>query len=328
MLKEDRMRRLLIAAPWVVLLGLYASLTAQDTKNPVPAQGKPEMVKDLVKGSIHHRPHGKEVEWERITGKAKVINPAVLAFSDGTPIELGLAPELNEKVATEATEFLRKLVDEQPVTSFGYVGDTNLQHTMIINGWGLANHSSLHPAEVIARENKRGFWRDEGVFLSEKAEEKLNVVKDRVKGSIHHDKGKREWQRITGRVRIIDAHTLEFADGTRILLHVVAPELGQMGMMSDSLYPCGMEAAEFLRTLIGDQPVMCFLVEAQDDKWIGYAGDTNLGHALIINGWGLAHHSSLHPAEIIAREKQRGLWRGKFLDPDNWRAGKRLPGER
>jgi endonuclease YncB( thermonuclease family) len=80
--------------------------------------------------------------------------------------------------------------------------------------------------------------------------------------------------------------------------------------------------------VIGNQPVMCFLVEAQDDKWIGYAGDTNLGHALVINGWGLAHHSSLHPAEITARGKQRGMWRGKFLDPDEWRAGKRLPGER
>ena len=86
--------------------------------------------------------------------------------------------------------------------------------------------------------------------------------------------------------------------------------------------------ALFLRNLIGDQPVMCFLVEAQDDRWIGYVGDTNIGHALVINGWGLAHHSSLHPAEITARENNRGFWRGKFLDPADWHAGKRLPGEK
>ena len=115
--------------------------------------------------------------------------------------------------------------------------------------------------------------------------------------------------------------------GTRILLHLVAPGLGQKGMIDGTSYPCGKEAAEFLRKLIGEQSVMCFFVEAQDDKWIGYVGDTNLTHALVINGWGLAHHSSLHPAEIAARENKRGLWRGQFLDPDEWRAGKKLPGE-
>ena len=325
------MRPLLIAVPWAILLGLCASLTAQDKKAPAPGQGKPEVVKDQVKGSIHHRPHGKEVEWERITGKVQVIDPSAIRFSDGTVVQLAHIPELNETSQKEATEFLRKLVNDRPVTSFGYVGDTNLEHALIINGWALASHSSMHPAEVIAREHKRGFWRDRGDNPGKKAQVadgKPMVVKDRVKGSINHDKGKREWDRITGRVRVIDAHTLEFADGTRILLHVVAPDLGQMGMIGESHYPLGKEAAEFLRKLIGDQPVMCFFVEAQDDKWIGYVGDTNIGHALVINGWGLAHHSSLHPAEIAARENKRGFWRGKFLDPADWRDGKRLPGEK
>jgi hypothetical protein len=216
--KEDSMRRLLVAVRWALLLGLCASLTAQDKKDAEPSQGRLEVVKDLVKGSIHHRPRGNEVEWERLTGKAQVINSGLLQFSDGTPIELSPAPELNEKAAQEATAFLRKLVNDRPVTSFGYQGDTNLQHAMIIHGWGIANHSSLHPAEIIARENKRGFWRDEGVAPGKSVEEKPKVTKDRVKGASRHDNGKREWQRIAGRVRVIVAHTLEFADGTRILL--------------------------------------------------------------------------------------------------------------
>ena len=49
---------------------------------------------------------------------------------------------------------------------------------------------------------------------------------------------------------------------------------------------------------------------------------------MVANGWALADHSSLHAAEIIARENERGLWRREFVDPDAWRAGKRLPGER
>jgi len=295
------------------------------------ARPEPTVVKDLVKGSIHHRPPGgQQLEWERIVGQVQIINPSALEFADGSRIDLSSAPELNERATKEATEFLRKLIGGRPVSSFGYVGDINIQHALIINGWGLANHSSLHAAEVIARENKRGWWHDQEVAPGKKPDmigDRPKVVKDRVKGAIFHDKGKREWERITGRARVIDAHTLEFADGTRILLHVVAPELGQMGMIDGAPYPCGKEAAEFLRKLIGERSVMCFLVEAQDNKWIGYVADTNLAHALVINGWGLAHHSSLHPAEIAARENKRGLWRGQFLDPDEWRAGKRLHGE-
>jgi endonuclease YncB( thermonuclease family) len=162
---------------------------------------------------------------------------------------------------------------------------------------------------------------------AEPAEQKPKVVRDRVKGSIHHAGGKSEWQRIMGKAKVLDAHTLLFEDGTRIPLLLVAPDLDQMGQIDGSLYPCGKDAAEFLRKVIADRPVTCFLVEAQD-KWFGYVGDTNIEHAMIINGWALAHHSGMNGAEIIARENKRGLWRGQFIDPEEWRSGKRLPGEK
>jgi len=162
---------------------------------------------------------------------------------------------------------------------------------------------------------------------TQSGEEKPKVTRDRVKGSIHHAGGKSEWQRITGKAKVLDAHTLQFEDGTQIPLLLVAPDLDQMGKIDGSLYPCGKEAAEFLRKLIGDRLETCFLVEAQG-KWFGYVGDTNIEHAMIINGWALAHHSGMNGAEIIARENKRGLWRGQFLDPDDWHAGKRLSGEK
>jgi endonuclease YncB( thermonuclease family) len=158
-------------------------------------------------------------------------------------------------------------------------------------------------------------------------EGKPEVVRDRVKGSIHHAGGKSNWERITGKAKVLDARTLLFEDGTRIPLLIVAPDLDQMGMIDGLPYPCGEEAVEFLHKLIGDRPVTCFLVEAQG-KWVGYVGDTNIEHEMIIKGWALANHSGMNPAEIIARENKRGLWRGKFVDPEEWRAGKRLPGEK
>jgi len=153
------------------------------------------------------------------------------------------------------------------------------------------------------------------------------VVMNRVKGSISHDRGRAEWNRLTGRVKVLDARTLEFADGTRVALGLDAPEPDQQGLIDDKPYPCGQEAADFLRKLISDQPVMC-IRDLDDDVCIGcYVGDTNVKHTMVISGWALANHSSLHPAEIIARENRRGLWRGQFVTPAEWRAGKRLPGE-
>src|SRR5262245_55906892 len=159
------------------------------------------------------------------------------------------------------------------------------------------------------------------------AQDKSGVVRDRVKGSINHDRGTAEWDRIAGKVTVLDARTLEFADGTRLTLGRAVPELDQQGMIDGKLYPCGKEAAEFLRKLIGDRTVVCVLI---DNKTVlsAYVGDTNIEHAMIINGWALAEHSLLHGAEIIARENKRGLWRGQFVKPDEWRAGKRLPGEK
>ena len=149
------------------------------------------------------------------------------------------------------------------------------------------------------------------------AEGQPKVVRDQVTGSIHHDGGKRQWERITGNVQVLDANTLLFEDGTRFDLGIVAPDLDQMVMIDGSLYPAGKEAAKFLSTLIGGRPVTS----------LGYVGDTHIEHAMIINGWALANHSSMHAAEIIARENKRGLWRGKFIDPEDWRAGMRLPEE-
>jgi endonuclease YncB( thermonuclease family) len=155
------------------------------------------------------------------------------------------------------------------------------------------------------------------------SQEQPKVVKDTVKGSMHHGSGG-SWERIVGKVKVIDALTLEFADGTRMSLDMVAPDPGQHAKIDGKLYPCGREAAEFLRKRIGDRTVSLFYREGNTRP---YLGDENLEHTMVINGWALADHSSLHAAEIIARENKRGLWRGEFVDPVEWRQGKRLPGE-
>jgi endonuclease YncB( thermonuclease family) len=153
------------------------------------------------------------------------------------------------------------------------------------------------------------------------------VVRDQVKGAMAHGRGDTQWRRVIGRTKVVDAHTLEFADGTRIELDINVPYPEQMALAGDVLYSAGQEAAAHLRTLVSDKRVMCIRNASGEGPWSAYVGDTNVERAMVVAGWALADHSSLHGDEIIARENQRGLWRGKFVDFDDWRAGVRLPGE-
>jgi endonuclease YncB( thermonuclease family) len=72
---------------------------------------------------------------------------------------------------------------------------------------------------------------------------------------------------------------------------------------------------------------MCFQNDLGEGPWMAYAGETSIEYTMLVNGWALADHSSLHVPEMLARESKRGLWRGDFVDPDDWREEKRLPEE-
>src|SRR4029077_11812514 len=140
-----------------------------------------------------------------------------------------------------------------------------------------------------------------------------------VRGGVVFPAEKRMWNRITGKVQVVNAYTLTFDDGTEVCLSgaIDAPDLDQKGLIGDSLYPCGKEAAEFLKKLIGDQPVT-FFGDAKGEERVGknpagscFVGETNLEIEMVRNGWALSHHSGMDAWEIIARENKRGLWRGK-----------------
>ena len=164
--------------------------------------------------------------------------------------------------------------------------------------------------------------------------DKPKVVKEQIRGGIGFPAEKRMWTRITGKVKVVNAYTLRFGDGAEVCLGggIDAPELDQKGLIEDSFYPCGKEAAEFLQKLIGDQAVTFLTTEGHARVGKNQAGscfvaETNLEIEMVRNGWALAHHSLMTPYEIIARENKRGLWRGKFIIPERWLKGERLPGE-
>jgi endonuclease YncB( thermonuclease family) len=138
--------------------------------------------------------------------------------------------------------------------------------------------------------------------------------------------------KISGKVTVLDAHTLQFEDGTEVELNggMDAPDLEQKGITGKSFYPCGKQARDFLAKLIGDQKVVGYDAETkQDGKLHGsfFVGEKSIEIEMVRNGWAISHHSGMEGWEIIARENKRGLFRDKFIAPERWRKGERLKGE-
>jgi endonuclease YncB( thermonuclease family) len=268
----------------------------------------------------------------------------------------------------EAAAFLRKLIGTKAVTCYVntkhgmkggrdgrmhgtcYLDEVRVDELMIVHGWAVADHSSTVALELMARENKRGLWQ--GQFLAPKywrkgerlqgepaaptvpKDKAIELAEPEPAKSAHPPVVVKDGDRlvkITGLVQVLDAHTLRYADGTELELNggMDAPDLEQAASMNGALYPWGTEAADFLRKLIGDRPVTCYLEGSRGAKLRGacFVGETSLEIEMVRNGWAVSHHTALDGWSNIASENRRGIWRGEFIAPENWQKGDRLPGE-
>ena len=135
---------------------------------------------------------------------------------------------------------------------------------------------------------------------------------------------------ITGKPRVIHGDTIEIA-GQRIRLHGIdAPERGQTCDWPDKTIPFGDIAAYALTGTVVGQTVRCE-TRGKDryGRWIAtcFAGEVDIGQNVVYTGWALAYRKysmDYVEAEDTARVAGRGLWRGKFVAPWDWRRGKRL----
>ena len=61
--------------------------------------------------------------------------------------------------------------------------------------------------------------------------------------------------------------------------------------------------------------------------YAGGAGGPDIGERMVIEGWALAYRrfsTAYVDEKDDARDNRRGLWRGEFTKPWEWRRGKRL----
>lgn len=134
---------------------------------------------------------------------------------------------------------------------------------------------------------------------------------------------------ISGRARVIDGDTLEIAGRRVRLFGIDAPEGRQHCTRDGKRYDCGEEAAEALRRKIGHFAITCS--QRDTDRYhrvvaVCLIGDEDLGAWMTANGFAVAfrrYSLAYVGQENEAREAKRGVWRGEFEAPWDWRAHKR-----
>jgi len=135
---------------------------------------------------------------------------------------------------------------------------------------------------------------------------------------------------VAGTATIITGDVLE-VQGQRIrLTGIDAPEPGQICRLPHKDYSCGRIAATALIDLTAGATVHCTLLRKADDgAFLGScsADGYDLSEGMAYTGWALAlpgEGDLYRTVEEGARTARRGLWRGEFVKPWEWRGGVRL----
>ena len=132
---------------------------------------------------------------------------------------------------------------------------------------------------------------------------------------------------LSGPPRIIEGDMLEVAGQRVRLFGVDAPELDQVCQRAGHDYHCGRVARAALWDLIGGADVSCQpegATSAQDGVVLATcrAGAVNLNEGMVRAGWALADPqagASYLAIQAEAEQARRGLWRGEFEPPWQWR---------
>jgi endonuclease YncB( thermonuclease family) len=138
------------------------------------------------------------------------------------------------------------------------------------------------------------------------------------------------WADIIGTASVIDGDTIEI-HGQRIRFHGIdAPESGQSCKADGVEWRCGQKASLTLADFIGPSPVTC---QEQDvDRYgrivaVCSVRSEDIEAWMVRNGWALAYRQYSQDyvdEETEAQVAGRGIWRGEFVAPWDWRRGKRL----
>ena len=135
---------------------------------------------------------------------------------------------------------------------------------------------------------------------------------------------------LAGHARVIDGDTIE-VDSARVrLFGIDAPESAQGCLAGSGRRWCGEQATRALAGRIGGRSVAC--EERDQDRYgrivaVCHHGGQDVNAWLVHEGWAMAYRrysTAYVDQEEAARRAKRGIWRGQFVAPGDWRRGDRL----
>lgn len=131
-----------------------------------------------------------------------------------------------------------------------------------------------------------------------------------------------------GTVKAIDGDSFHLGAQEVRLYAIDAPEARQQCQdEKGKAYPCGKDAAKALNAMLKEDGLKCEEV-ARDRYGRMVARCSNLttpdiGEAMVHKGWAVAltftQKTEYADAERHAKEAKRGIWRGEFMRPSDWR---------
>ena len=138
---------------------------------------------------------------------------------------------------------------------------------------------------------------------------------------------------LRGQPDVIAGDIIEL-QGQRLRLDGIdAPGPGQRCIVKDRLYDCGEVARTALLDLTAGVEVVCRPLgpgPGGSRTARCFAAGYDLSEGMVYTGWALADPATpkvYGPVQERARQSRHGLWRGRFVAPWDWSAGKRLPEE-
>ena len=136
----------------------------------------------------------------------------------------------------------------------------------------------------------------------------------------------RDPRSLSGPAKVIDGDTIVVADQVVRLHGIDAPELDQTFWWRGRCLSCGTMALAALEALTAGLPLRCEVVERdRHGRMVAkcFTPDgSDVGQRLVAAGWALAYRrysTDYVAAETAARQAGRGIWRGRFVKPWDWR---------
>jgi len=135
----------------------------------------------------------------------------------------------------------------------------------------------------------------------------------------------REKRTLTGIPKVTDGDSIRIGNTRVRLFGIDAPEANQNCTFRGIEWLCGWEATNALANIVGKHWVTC--IQRDIDRYgrvvaVCTTGPIDLSAWMVVNGWARAYRR--YSADYVkdeekAQNAKRGIWRGDFVNPWEWR---------